>query len=315
MCDMMNDIIQPKDIWYCEFRFRGTLCDIKELTDFFVEKNIKDYVEVELNNSIVEIRVRAEEITNELVKKFPRLKVTGLCENSRLAEVMALYSESGFDYFTSSVEVGNFSPKDDEGSGRWANEIDLLNEYYGDFIDVRTGTKIYVSYEYPFQNLWNNCRNIIGYIPEDSDEFENDFEIIDGVLKYYYGTGGEVIIPDNVKEIASKVFKENVQITSVTIPGSIDYIDIEAFAGCRKLKKIILHEGVKCIGEFSFCECDELVEVIFSESLEMIESAAFWKCVNLDVSKLVFPIGLQEIGYGAFEECKNVPEEMMISDD
>ena len=70
------------------------------------------------------------------------------------------------------------------------------------------------------------------------------------MLKYYSGPGGAGIIPDNVKEIASKVFKENVQITSVTIPGSIDYIDIETFAGCRKLRKIILHEGVKCIGEF-----------------------------------------------------------------
>jgi len=300
----MSDIMYSKDIWYCEFRFRGTLCDIKELTDFLVTKNIKDYVEIELNNSIAEICVRAEEITDELVKSFPRLKVTGLLENSRLAEVIALYSESGFDYYTSSVEVGSFSPEDDEGPGRWANDIDFLNEYYGDFIDVRTGTKIYVSYEYPFKNLWNNCRNIIGYIPENSDEIENDYEIIDGVLKYYYGNGGEIIIPENVKEIDSKVFKENIQITSVTIPGSISYIDLETFAGCRKLRKIILHEGVKCIGEFSFSECDELVEVIFPESLEIIESAAFWKCANLDVSKLVFPVGLQEIGYGAFEECK-----------
>lgn len=38
MCDMMNDIINPKDMWYFEFRFCGTLGDIKELTDFLVKK-------------------------------------------------------------------------------------------------------------------------------------------------------------------------------------------------------------------------------------------------------------------------------------
>lgn len=50
---------------------------------------------------------------------------------------------------------------------------------------------------------------------------DKEFRIEDGMIMEYYGTGGDVIIPDGVTDIFFEVFSMCTTITSITIPGSI----------------------------------------------------------------------------------------------
>ena len=59
--------------------------------------------------------------------------------------------------------------------------------------------------------------------------------IKDGQLLGYFGDGGDIKIPDTVTIIAGEAFINNDNITSVTIPGSVQVIGYHAFDGCTEL--------------------------------------------------------------------------------
>ena len=64
------------------------------------------------------------------------------------------------------------------------------------------------------------------------------FDIQDGVLMKYTGTGGDVVIPKGVKTIGIWAFKECADITSITIPDSVTTIKQGAFSHCSSLTSI-----------------------------------------------------------------------------
>ena len=63
--------------------------------------------------------------------------------------------------------------------------------------------------------------------------------IKDGELLGYYGNGGDIKIPDTVTVIAGEAFLNNDNVTSVTIPGSVQVIGYHAFDGCTELERVI----------------------------------------------------------------------------
>lgn len=70
----------------------------------------------------------------------------------------------------------------------------------------------------------------------------------------------------------------------------------------RRLKKVIIPDGVKCITNNAFADCDGLVEVILPETLTIIGDEAFRNCQSL--KSLELPSNLLSIGDNAFKDCK-----------
>ena len=62
--------------------------------------------------------------------------------------------------------------------------------------------------------------------------------IKDGVLLGYYGDGGDLVLPNTITAIAPEAFKDNDNVTSIAIPGSVSSIGYGAFRGCTALKKV-----------------------------------------------------------------------------
>ena len=50
----------------------------------------------------------------------------------------------------------------------------------------------------------------------------------------------------------------------------LEEIGWDAFAGCKKLKNIVIPRNVKKIGSYAFMDCEELQEVVFEGKLEEI---------------------------------------------
>lgn len=73
----------------------------------------------------------------------------------------------------------------------------------------------------------------------DSSETEDYLIVGDGVLISYKGSDEVIVIPENVKYIASGVFRDHHELTSVTFPAGLISIGSYAFAGCSRLTEKI----------------------------------------------------------------------------
>lgn len=150
----------------------------------------------------------------------------------------------------------------------------------------------------------------------------------------YHGTANEVSIPETIQH-EGKQFKVTAigeqafhwkDVTSVTLPSSIDSVKHMAFSGSQ-LNKINLPEGLKFIGSYAFSSskltelttpttlkkignsafftCRMLQKVVFKEGLEEIERAAFYR--NDALVSVTFPKSLKTIGKTSFCNCAKLP--------
>ena len=113
----------------------------------------------------------------------------------------------------------------------------------------------------------------------------SDFEIKDGVLVKYCGSGESVVVPDGVVTIGPK-----------------------AFWDAKTVREVFLPEGLAEIGKLSFCGLEKLRHVEFPSTLRVIGMGAFASSfdangleLSIDSNVLVLPEGLEELGNQVFE--------------
>ncbi|MBQ4443692.1 MAG: leucine-rich repeat protein [Clostridia bacterium] len=76
---------------------------------------------------------------------------------------------------------------------------------------------------------------------ERIDWGDNENELIIGVEAFAgCKLSGELTLPANTKSIGERCFKDNQDLTTVTVPSGVDSIGIEAFAGCKGITTITL---------------------------------------------------------------------------
>ena len=88
------------------------------------------------------------------------------------------------------------------------------------------------------------------------------------------------------------------------VPSFTDAIGYGAFEGCRKLKSIILPEGVRTIDEEAFRGCTGLESIVLPYTLVSIGMKAFADCTNLRT--VTIPDTVRAIDDGAFEGCSSL---------
>ncbi|MBQ2917461.1 MAG: leucine-rich repeat domain-containing protein, partial [Clostridia bacterium] len=128
-----------------------------------------------------------------------------------------------------------------------------------------------------------------------------------GTITEYKGTDTEVIVPLVIDgEIITTVggFRDNTNITSVTIPEGITEIDDSAFSGCTNLTNVTIPEGVTYIDSFAFSDCTNLTNITIPETVTSISTKAFEYCENL--KSVTMPSSLTSLGYATFYKCKNL---------
>lgn len=96
---------------------------------------------------------------------------------------------------------------------------------------------------------------------------------------------GDVVIPEEingakVSAIHSLAFKDNENITSVTIPGTVKTIGDSAFSGCDSLSQINIDYGVEEIGESAFNGA-VVTQVSIPDSVRTVGRSAFGNCSEL----------------------------------
>ena len=114
--------------------------------------------------------------------------------------------------------------------------------------------------------------------------------IKDGVLLGYYGDGGDIKIPDTVTVIDGDAFLNNDNITSVTIPGSVQVIGYHAFDGCTDLERVIFEaptDGADMIIRLdAFANCPKLTECEIPAVATYVTANVFKGCTSMEKIKV-----------------------------
>lgn len=126
---------------------------------------------------------------------------------------------------------------------------------------------------------------------------ENNMIISNGVLKHYSGEDTEVVVPEGVVTIGTMAFYAS-NVTKVTLPSTVKYIDGSAFGECYNLESINLPEGLISIGDRAFRRSYKLDNIVFPSTLTSIGSEAF--SGNSHLTSLVIPDNVTSIGEGCF---------------
>ena len=126
------------------------------------------------------------------------------------------------------------------------------------------------------------------------------FEIQDGVLVRYTGSGGAVEVPPEVTCIGREVFKGCRALTSVTVPSSVTNIGNGAFCECGELTNAVIRGPVKKLIE-TFNDCGKLMHVELNRELEEIGHDTFCYCESL--ASIEIPPLVKVLGDRAFEGC------------
>ena len=105
---------------------------------------------------------------------------------------------------------------------------------------------------------------------------DNIFE--DGGIRYSLNSDGTV----SIKEVIYKNIGPDVSIPAIIEHAGTEYhvteINRDAFSGCQNIKKIIIEEGIKCIGKYAFAMCIGMTEIEIPASVNNIEENVFFAC-------------------------------------
>ena len=139
--------------------------------------------------------------------------------------------------------------------------------------DISLGDSIYRMHYSTFQNT--------GYYNNDAN-WDNDVLYIG---KYLYKAketiSGSYTIKDGTVYIAEDAFENCKELTDVTIPSSVKYIDADAFL-CSGINNIVIPEGVLEIRQEAFLECENLKTANISSSVKLIQASVFRACPELE---------------------------------
>lgn len=84
----------------------------------------------------------------------------------------------------------------------------------------------------------------------------------------------------------------------------VEAIDSSAFANQKKLRHVVVCNGIKNIGESAFSGCNSMESIVLPQDLEIIEKNLFNGCTLL--SSVNIPNGVTNIGERAFYNCRGL---------
>ncbi len=106
-----------------------------------------------------------------------------------------------------------------------------------------------------------------------------------------------------VDDLASRLFEKSENLTSVSIPGTVEEIPMAAFAHCSNLTSVTLEEGVEEISISAFYNTPSLKTVNLPSTLDDIGNTAFGLT---GVEDFVIPNGVDELGDMVFYGSKSM---------
>ncbi|MBO8427158.1 MAG: leucine-rich repeat protein [Firmicutes bacterium] len=133
----------------------------------------------------------------------------------------------------------------------------------------------------------------------------------EGVLTSVEGISeinNEVVIPSrvndiDVREIGDKVFADNLFIKKLVIPESVKSLGNKMCYGAKNLEEVVLPNNITVIPDYAFENCSSLTNINIPTSLVQIRANAFSQTA---LKEFIAPESLKEIWLYAFKDAKEL---------
>ena len=122
---------------------------------------------------------------------------------------------------------------------------------------------------------------------------------VSSIYRWLNGTYGN--IASNPLYTGAHLYINNQEVTSITIPNDITFINAYTFADFEHLKSVTMHNAMTRIESYAFYGCSGLTSVNLGTSIKTIGEYAFKNCTSL--TSVTIPNSVTEIGSNAFNEC------------
>jgi len=104
-----------------------------------------------------------------------------------------------------------------------------------------------------------------------------------------------------VAAIAPKAFEGCTALRRVILPESLRMIGEMAFSGCVNLPRVVIPGGVVKVGTLAFAKCASLAHVRIEPGVQALGPSCFSKCVSL--SRVDIPVSVSSLAGGVFFGC------------
>lgn len=115
-----------------------------------------------------------------------------------------------------------------------------------------------------------------------------------------------VTIPSSVNTLDDSAFANCTKLTSVTIPSNVIYLKNGVFKGCTALTHVTIPDSVTDMGTWTFWDCTALTSVTIPDSVTKIGQYTFNGCTAL--AHVDIPNSVTEIETNAFKNCTALTE-------
>ena len=111
----------------------------------------------------------------------------------------------------------------------------------------------------------------------------------------------DIIISSDINVIAGNAFEDSKKIKSIILPEGLKNIEAYTFSNCVNLEYIVIPKTIEYIGAGAFSNCKSLSEISIPKSITHIYACTFENCESLEDIEL--PKALEYIGEDAFKGC------------
>ena len=113
-----------------------------------------------------------------------------------------------------------------------------------------------------------------------------------------------VSIPNSVQSINLRAFYSCSSLKNINIPNGITSIDTYTFSNCRSFQSVSIPNGVTSIGEYTFQNCYSLQNICLPNSVKSIDNNVFTECYSL--TSVSIPNSVTSIGDHLFYNCSSL---------
>ncbi|MEK5165834.1 leucine-rich repeat protein [Paenibacillus sp. FSL R5-0527] len=185
----------------------------------------------------------------------------------------------------------------------------------GVFADGATVTDAVYGDSSVTDSVYSNL-TVTNAVYSDPSHFSYEISGSDAIITGYTGPGGNIVIPDSIEGYSvvgikgsyrgtsykPGAFENNPNIVSVVIPDGVTFIGENAFSGSVNLTSVTLPSTLNNIADGVFANTS-LTSIVIPSNVTRIGMSAF-KGTKLE--SVVIPPTVTEIGIGAFEHCYNL---------
>lgn len=196
------------------------------------------------------------------------------------------------DVVTSIIESEPYTTRDGYTFLGWYLEESFINKVTFPF-EVTKDQTLYAKWE----------ENIPASISFNVNE-EGVLTSVEGISEI----NNEVVIPSRVNdidviEIGDKVFADNLFIKKIVIPESVKSLGNKMCYGAKNLEEVVLPNNITVIPDYAFEKCSSLTNINIPTSLVQIRANAFSQTA---LKEFIAPESLKEIWLYAFKDAKEL---------